>query len=350
MNLVLLSRSTLLTQPGGDTLQLLRTAEELRKLGHQVDVGVAGKPLPLKPDVVHFFNLGRPGDYFKTPEVEKYPLVISTIFAHYLSSDQQRSGLLGVIARNSGEHRTEYTKTLLRTLKGTDTFPGFHYLLRGQEKAIRELLQKAQAIVTTSQGELSRIQHQFHCPPGTVVLPGVDQFPIPEPQERTGIICVARLELLKNQLNLIEATRNLNVRLTLVGAPAKGQPNYLMACKEQAHPLVNFVGPQTPEAVWNLLHQHQVHALPSFYETFGLSNLEAAFAGCHLVMGPTDAQEELKPFGRFCSPSDPTSIRKALEEALDDAEKLGPNTPPATSTYSWANAAKKLEAVYHSVL
>lgn len=348
MRIALLSRSTLFTQPGGDTVQLKRNAEELQRLGVEAVYVPAGSPPPFQPDVVHFYNLGRPADYFKTPGISGIPLVISSIYARYAEADQRRPGLKGFFSRFVSASGAEYYKTAARWIRGTETFPGWSYLGLGQRKSTQRLLNNARLLVATSAGEIERIAGEFaRLPEARVVPPGVDRLPVASTKPRKGVICVARIEQLKNQLNLIRALHGTDIPLTLVGAPAVHQPDYVQACRNLAGPNVRFTGALSREEVWKLLSEHAVHALPSYYETFGLSHLEAAFAGCHLVFGRTDAENELTPYGLSCDPDQPESIRQAINNALERVAK-GPGETPDAAYYSWENAARLLKSCYET--
>ena len=88
MNVALISRSTLYKQPGGDTVQVERTADGLRALRHDVHIVLAGQPLPQKVELIHGFNLGRPADLLPYFQSFKGRKVLSTIFVDYSLADK----------------------------------------------------------------------------------------------------------------------------------------------------------------------------------------------------------------------------------------------------------------------
>jgi glycosyltransferase involved in cell wall biosynthesis len=62
-----------------------------------------------------------------------------------------------------------------------------------------------------------------------------------------------------------------------------------------------------------------VYALPARYEPFGQSVLEAALAGCALVLGDIPSLRELwDGVALFVSPDDPAALRAALESLIRD--------------------------------
>jgi glycogen synthase len=62
-----------------------------------------------------------------------------------------------------------------------------------------------------------------------------------------------------------------------------------------------------------------IFALPVRYEPFGLSALEAAHAGCALVLGDIAAQREVwQDAATFVPPDDPLALTRALQRLIDD--------------------------------
>ncbi|HET7002588.1 MAG TPA: glycosyltransferase family 1 protein, partial [Puia sp.] len=63
MKVAFISRSSLFSDKGGDTIQIVNTAAALRHLGVEVDIFLADqKPDYDKYDFLHFFNIIRPDD------------------------------------------------------------------------------------------------------------------------------------------------------------------------------------------------------------------------------------------------------------------------------------------------
>ena len=90
MKFLFISRSTLFTGPGGDTVQITRTAQCLRMAGIQVDIRLSNEKIDYQPyDLVQFFNtVSRPADILRHITFRsKKPYVISTIFVDYFISN-----------------------------------------------------------------------------------------------------------------------------------------------------------------------------------------------------------------------------------------------------------------------
>ena len=178
MKVLFLTRSTLFNQPGGDTLQVEQTAKFLRLLGCDVEISPGGK-IPRKSsfDLIHFFNLIRPADAREAVK-QNLPVVISSIYHDYREYDKlHRSGLASVLGKTFGNFRFDYLKTVLRWLNGSDQFPGWEYLFKGQKKSMYLLLQKSAFLFSTSSQELDLIQRDLrYLPPHKKVSLGSEHI------------------------------------------------------------------------------------------------------------------------------------------------------------------------------
>jgi glycosyltransferase involved in cell wall biosynthesis len=64
-----------------------------------------------------------------------------------------------------------------------------------------------------------------------------------------------------------------------------------------------------------------IYALPARYEPFGLSALEAALAGCALVLGDIPSLRELwRDAALFVDPDDHERLTHTLQRLIDDYE------------------------------
>ncbi len=60
--------------------------------------------------------------------------------------------------------------------------------------------------------------------------------------------------------------------------------------------------------------------MPSWFETTGLSSLEAAAMGCNIVITRKgDAYEYFGDYAYYCDPESPDSIFKAIEKAASNS-------------------------------
>ena len=96
--------------------------------------------------------------------------------------------------------------------------------------------------------------------------------------------------------------------------------------------------------------QAKVHALPSWFETTGLSSLEAAAMGCNVVISDKgDTKEYFEEKAFYCDPRSPESIYDAVEKAsghpYNDLLRK-----KIIASYTWQQAAIQTLIAYKQVL
>lgn len=352
----MISRSSMYAIRGGDTIQVLKTAEELNKLGVTAEVFRACDSISYdKFDLLHFFNIIRPSDHLYHIKRSGKPYVVSTIYVDYSEFDRNRrnwvhKSMLGFL----GQSRSEYLKNLYRFANKQDTMVSSEYLL-GHKRAVQKVLKNASMILPNSSSEYQRIARSFGFSGIHQVVPnGVDLelfSQIPEDIERQEkILCVAQIYGLKGQLELIRACKKLNIKLELVGNSPPNHSHYYELCKASGGDNVKFTEFVPQEKLVELYASSMVHAMPSWFETTGLSSLEAGAMGCKLVVGTGgDTRDYYKADTWFCKPQDQHSIENALVQAL--------NTPNSNklkeiilSQYNWRRAAEMTLKAYETVL
>ena len=80
---------------------------------------------------------------------------------------------------------------------------------------------------------------------------------------------------------------------------------------------IHFLGYLNQEEIISWLDRAKVHVLPSWFETTGLSTMEAIARQCNVVITRKgDTVEYFDDLAYYCDPSKPKSIRKAIEKAL----------------------------------
>ncbi|WP_207512305.1 glycosyltransferase family 4 protein [Longitalea luteola] len=357
MKIAFITRSTLYTVKGGDTFQLINTAKQLKLLGIEVDIKLTNQPVNYQQyDLLHFFNLVRPADIICHITKSKKPFVVSPNLVDYYEYDQlYRKGVAGSVFRCLSKNNIEYIKTVARWLQRNDVLMTPSYLWKGHKKSIRTILQQAALILPNSNLEYAQLSAFGTSLPGYRLIPnGIDprlfNWNSSQPKEANLVLCVARIEGLKNQLNLIKALNNTRYRLVVIGNPAPNQLSYYHECRKQAAANISFIQQLPQEALASWYQKANIHILPSWFETCGLSTLEAAAMGCRVVI--TDkgyTREYFEDEAAYCDPASPPSILKAVETAA---------ARPRTDTlrkkildqYTWQQAAWKTAAAYKQVL
>jgi glycosyltransferase involved in cell wall biosynthesis len=183
-----------------------------------------------------------------------------------------------------------------------------------------------------------------------VVCNGINPGDFPDEQlptrEADLVICVGRIEGIKNQLQLIRALNNSGFRLLIIGDPAPGHLAYYHACRAIAGDNVRFIA-HLPQAELLVYYQTaKVHVLPSFFETTGLSSLEAGAMGCRIVVSNRgDVADYFGNYACYCEPDDAGSILQAVQTAAQQPLDWGLREL-ILHKYSWQKAARETEAAY----
>jgi glycosyltransferase involved in cell wall biosynthesis len=134
------------------------------------------------------------------------------------------------------------------------------------------------------------------------------------------VLCVARIEGIKNQLQLIKALNNTSYRLVIIGAPAPNQPSYYAACRKMAASNISFLDPLSQADLVPWYQKAGVYILPSWFETCGFSTLEAT-----------------------------ASIQQAIDKAAHQNNN-GRLRQKILNEYTWQQAAFQTAAAYKQVL
>ncbi len=358
------SRTTLFSTPGGDTIQLLKTAESLRLLGCEVTISVDLNHSLDGYDIVHLFNLTRPQEtYHQARRATRrgIPVILSPIYVDYTEADRAARGpLQRVIFRSISRSNAEYLKMAARSLTNGELNRGTAAILaRGFRQAQRDLIQMTSVLLPNSQSEMARIRHDF---PETVksrseVVPNaVDptlfnpDISAAAPEFNDCILSVGRIERRKCQLQLVRALKGTNLRLVLVGKPGPNQIAYFEQIKREMDGSVTIVDHVDQSNLRQYYAACKVHALVSWMETTGLSSLEAAAMGANIVI--TDKGDTRDYFGDlayYCSPDSTDSIREALLRA-HSAPRSNLLREKVLNNYTWTHTAQATFAVYRDVL
>jgi glycosyltransferase involved in cell wall biosynthesis len=99
---------------------------------------------------------------------------------------------------------------------------------------------------------------------------------------------------------------------------------------------VHVLGDLAPEALALQFARASIYALPARYEPFGLSVLEAALAGCALVLGDIPSLREVwGDTALYVAPDDERALRECLARLISE--------PAAREDYAHAARLRALE-------
>lgn len=356
MRVAFITRSTLYTVRGGDTLQVAQTARHLEKLGIGVDILLTDEYIDYdRYDLLHFFNIIRPADILCHIQPGK-PFVVSTLLVDYSGYDKHhRKGFSGWVCRLLSPGAIEYCKTIARYFLGKDKLMTKSYLWKGQQGSVQKILDRASLLFSNSTLESLRLAEQYQVKADCISIPNgldADLFSYDERQQKDErlVLCVARIEGLKNQLNLIRALNNTRYRLLIIGDYAPGHADYYQECRKIAGGNIEFIEyiPQ-PDLV-QYYQKAKVHILPSWFEICGLSSLEAGAMGCNIVI--TDkgfTREYYGDYAFYCDPDNPASIYTAVDNAARSIIRKDLRNKILTN-YTWSRAAAGIAKGYDKIL
>ena len=246
MKVLFQSRIDLFTRRGGDTVQMERTAEALRRLGVEVKIDCSANPDLSNYDLVHLFNIDWPAQVYlqaKNAKKQGKPVVFSPIHHSYCEIEryerEARYGprrLVNVIfkARESRERFKDFCRMLVDPRKIPSILVEFRKDILNEQK---ELLKMADVVLVQTDAEAADIETDFYysgaplksLPLDKAVVAGNSRFRWQkvvngvEPRfaeakpdwfvEKYGlrdfILSVGRIEPRKNQLAVIEAVGRL---------------------------------------------------------------------------------------------------------------------------------------------
>ncbi|MEX0967703.1 MAG: glycosyltransferase [Bacteroidia bacterium] len=357
MNVLMLIRATAFDVQGGDTIQARATARYLRHAGVEVDLKLTSESIDYSEyQLIHFFNIIRPADILPHIEKSKLPFVISPIFVDYSEFDKKaRKGIAGSLARLVSNDFLEYLKAIARMAVNKEMIRSRDYLLWGHKKSIRYLIKNSSFLLPNSESEIMRLFNHYNIRNKYNVIPnGIDteifkEQNTPE-KKRNGVICVGQIHGLKNQLNLIRAMNKTDLPLTIIGKPTLNGKSYYEQCRRQAGGNIRFVNFLAQEELVKCYRQAKVHVLPSWFETTGLSSLEAAAMGCNIVITRKgDAFEYFGDLATYCEPESVESIRQAVLDA--HSRQASPGLRDMIfARYTWKKAAEATLEAYKTTL
>ncbi len=358
------SRTTLFSGPGGDTIQIVKTAEMLRSLGCEVEISVD----PCRDlhgfDILHVFNLVRPQEcYLQAREAYRkgIPVVLSPIYVDYREVDRiTRGPAERLLFRFLSGSSAEYLKMVARAVLNREANRGTALVLRkGFRRAQRELIELTSMLLPNSESEMRRIQRDYLEVAGSryAVVPNAIDSRIFDPNQ-TGkagefdgcVLCVGRIEPRKCQLELVRAVKGTNLKLVLVGKPGPNHTNYFEQVKREADNNVVFIGHVSHEELPRYYAACKVHALVSWMETTGLSSLEAGVMGANVVITDKgDTRDYFEDLAYYCSPDSVDSIRQAILAAYR-APRSAALRQRILQKYTWEETARRTIEAYHTCL
>jgi glycogen(starch) synthase len=176
-------------------------------------------------------------------------------------------------------------------------------------------LRAANQVIAPSRWMLEAARRFYGIPGGRVIQNGRHAAPLQPEAKEPLVFAAGRLwDPAKNLLFLEEVAQGLAWPVYIAGEPRHpGWDRHVTA--EHVH----LLGRLSPTGVASWFRRASIYAFPARYEPFGLSVLEAALAGCALVLGDLPTLRELwEGAAIFVSPDQPDDLRLALDGLIED--------------------------------
>ena len=269
---------------GGDTVAARGYADGLRDCGVEVDIA----PATAMPDVstydwVHMWSANAPQWGLPTVEAVK------------------QRGCRLIITPNwwSRRERLDYY--------------GYHEqdVAPGYTGAVAKTLPKADILFVCTMSEAVQCWRLVPYKQVYAFGHGCDIGEVEKRDAEDYVVCLARIEPHKNQYNTAMACKALGLPLKLIGAV--GDQGLLAQAKALG---AEYCGAFAQPKALQVLSRARVHCLPSFSETPGMSNMEAALLNVPAVMGNIGAEPEFFGYGGiYADPTDWRNIARGIEVA-----------------------------------
>jgi glycogen synthase len=181
-------------------------------------------------------------------------------------------------------------------------------------------LRAGDMVVAPSHAALTDVLHCYGPFARTEVIPNGREISCRQIAKEPFIFSSGRLwDEAKNISALAGVSRELTWPVQVAGdthEPGKGKDDL-----HESLTNVRLLGRLSAEQMIEHLERAAIYCLPARYEPFGLSALEAALAGCALVLGDIPSQREIwREAAIFVPPQDAHRLRHSLQALIDDRE------------------------------
>jgi glycosyltransferase involved in cell wall biosynthesis len=210
-------------------------------------------------------------------------------------------------------------------------------------QAVAAGLRAAAAVAAPTRAVLGDLQREYGFA-GGLVIHNASSAPEPPAGPREPFVLAAgRLwDQAKNLGSLDQAARGLSWPVVVAGPLGRSAPENVRA-----------TGPLARDQLAALGARASIFAAPARYEPFGLAALEAARAGCALVLGDIASLREVwDDAALYVDPSDPAALRGALEELSEQParrEEMAARARRRAARFSVQRMARAYSGLYARV-
>ncbi len=388
-------------ETGGMNVYVLELAKELASMGHKVDIFTrsqdvhnkvvvqitenlrlmhlpAGPQKPLSKNNILPYIDQFVGEFKKFVEEEK--IEYDVLHCHYYLS-----GLVGLKIKESTNLPIVMSFHTLALMKNLVARSEAEKEDKSRIQAEFQLVKAADHLIASSEAESAYINYLYECPTNkiTVIPPGVNRkhfYPIDKDvaKEKIGVetsekivLFVGRIEPLKGIDSLIYAMKiittqcpNLSVRLIIVGGDVsqkislwKKELQTLEALRSILNipNIVRFVGQRKQEELRYYYNSAEVVVMPSHYESFGMTALEAMSCGIPVIAsnitGVANIIDEKHDF-LITSVNNPLLLAAQIEYLLTNEKlhaKVSQEVLQNVTDFTWTKTAEKTLGIYNSL-
>lgn len=334
MRILFWTYPTAFQAPGGGETVFLKTREYLQKAGTRVDLFDQWSTELHDYDLVHCFHSAYP-EFWESVKDAGARLVVTP--THWPTTDA----------------KIRLWRWLKRKGRASVGF-------RGPYKDIAYFYSLADVLLPCSQTEVDLLARYCAVPREKMVVirNGVEErFVEADPRpfvDRHGlrdfVVCVGRITPRKNQLRIIRALRGCSIPIVFIGTPDPDAAQYYAQCRSEAGENVHFLGwidhesPLLPGA----LAAARVFLMPSEVDIAPVAVVEAAAAGCRLVVTPVGSAREY--YGDAAYYADPLSESDIRAKTLTAYDRGRPTKAERCySVQTWSEVAEQVLRVYEGL-
>lgn len=357
MNVGFAVRKDIFKNSGGDTIQILKTKENLEKISDiHVDIITDYQDINNNYSIIHIFNMQRQDEtleFISAAQKKNIKTVLSPIYWD-LSDGVYVSRYFSIF---SYDYLLPFLKPALNNIR--KQYMNDEYLKKG-----KKILQNVSAILPNSIEEANILYTQFKVKNLCYVIPNavdINENVVNKDidiKKKHYILEVGRIEPIKNQYKLIESMlKERDIPIVLIGRFSEHYPKYNESVKRMAqkHGNVTFIEQIDHSLLGTYYSNAAVHVLPSFRESPGLVTLEALSNKTNVVVSEKKycpiSTYKFDTYGYVCNPYSNNSIREAVESAYIDSNKKRGICPTNYFDYfSYENAARLTLEAYKKIL
>lgn len=344
INVLIVAPEQLLTRSGGLKTQVMRTCEEMTKQGANITFYNPWVHFDFKDfDLVHIFSMNAPNFYKSQIFIGKLPIVYSSVMWREGSRFLIKY-IVNMILKAPIQLINDTVSCKLMSETASLILPNTNEEMKWLKESLNVDTKKCTVVPNGADNFFSKYSDSF--------LRDNSKFKL----EKDFVFCSSVISQRKNLIKLALACSRIGIPLVIAG-PKVDQDVYdkLISLQTTSNLELFLLGQLSPNSIemGYLLRFNKVFCLPSFYETPGISALEAGLQGANIVI--TKVGGTIEYFGERALYVDPYSqkdIEKKLQQAInrnwseyDKAELI----KHIEENFSWSEVAKKTIKSYENI-